>query len=80
MFDLQTIIHMNEKAARAKPEDNFSRECSWQGDPQHGVVVHSAKFRNTVFIVGGRAKRFIAAWWSTTDQSRRNRIAEALFV
>lgn len=80
MFDLQTIVKMNDRACQAKPEDNFSRECSWQGDPIHGVVVHSAKFRNTVYIVGGPAKRFITRWWSTTDQNRRNRIAEALFV
>jgi hypothetical protein len=79
MFDLQTLIKINNKPA-VKAENNFDRECSWQGDPVRGVVVHSAKFRNTVFIVGGRAKRFITAWWSTTDQSRRNRIAEALFA
>ena len=80
MYDLQTIIHINNKAAQAKPEDNFSRECSWQGDPLHGVVVHSAKYRNTVYLVGGKAKRFIAKWWSTTDQNLRNHYAEALFV
>ena len=44
---------MNNRACRVKVEDNHSRECSWQGDPMHGVVVHSAKFRNTVFIIGG---------------------------
>ena len=71
---------MNNHACRVKVEDNHSRECSWQGDPQHGVVVHSAKFRNTVFIMGGKAKRFIAAWWSTNNQEQRNHMAEALFV
>lgn len=80
MFDLNTIVHMNEVANRVKVEDNHSRECSWTGDPQHGVIVHSAKFRNTVFLVGGQAKRFITRWWSTTDQNRRNHMAEALFA
>lgn len=80
MHSLQGIIAMNNNACRVKVEDNHSRECSWTGDPDHGVVVHSAKFRNTVFIGGARAKRFITAWWSTTDQNKRNHIAEALFI
>jgi hypothetical protein len=80
MHSLEGIIAMNDRAARVKVEDNHNRECSWQGDSLHGIVVHSAKFRNTVYLVGGRAKRFIAKWWSTTDQNRRNSYAEALFV
>jgi hypothetical protein len=80
MHSLEAIVAMNERACRVKVEDNHNRECSWQGDPLHGVVVHSAKYRNTVYLVGGKAKRFIAKWWSTTDQNLRNHYAEALFA
>lgn len=80
MHSLEGIIAMNNQACKVKVEDNHNRECSWQGDPIHGVVIHSAKYRNTVYLVGGRAKRFIAKWWSTTDQNLRNHYAEALFA
>jgi hypothetical protein len=85
MFDLETIVKMNDKAARVAPiEDNHSRACSFTGDSRGGVVLHSAKFRNTVFLNGSlrssrQAANFIRRWNSVNSQEARNRIVEGYF-
>jgi hypothetical protein len=87
MHDLKEIIDINERAARVKPcEDNHSRECSYQGDAVTGIILHSARLRNTGFLRGdqknpGRspAGRFLAKWLGTTDTGKRNHLVESYF-
>ena len=80
MFDLDTIIVMNERASQAKPEDNFSRDCSYSGDPKNGVVLHSARLRNTVFLYPRQAKNFIRRWFSVNSKEAQNHLVESYFA
>ena len=85
MFDLQTIVKINDRASQVKVEDNHNRACSYSGDSRGGVVLHSAKFRNTVFLRGSvdhsrAAAGFISRWFSVNSQEARNRIVESYFV
>ncbi len=71
---------MNAKAA-VKAENNFDRHCSFQGDVQDGVVLHSAKLRNTVFLSpGARASKFLRQWWSRSSQESRDTLVEGYFI
>jgi regulatory protein YycI of two-component signal transduction system YycFG len=81
MYALNQIIRMNREAVeQSMREDNFSRHCSFAGNSQEGVVLHSAKHRNTVFLRGGRqAAAFLAAWWSVNSQEQRDHLVESYF-
>jgi hypothetical protein len=72
---------MNREAVEASfKEDNHSRHCSFAGNSAEGVVLHSAKHRNTVFLKAGRqAAAFIARWWSVNSQEARDRLVESYF-
>lgn len=72
---------MNREAAQAvSAETETNRHCSFSGTPEDGVVLHSAKHRNTVFLTGGRAaRRFTVAWWSVNSQEARDRLVEGYF-
>ena len=80
MHSLDQIVRMNREACKAKQEDNFSRHCSFSGTAAEGVVLHSAKHRNTVFLREGRqAAAFLARWWSMRSQAKRNQLVESYF-
>ena len=72
---------MNREAAAAWiVENETNRPCSFAGDSASGVVLHSAKHRNTVFVQGGRsAAAFLARWWSVNSQEARDRLVESYF-
>lgn len=71
---------MNNRAA-VKAESNFDRHCSFSGDSKSGVVLHSARLRNTVFLSAGkRASDFLRRWWSVNSQEARNKLVEGYFV
>lgn len=58
MFDLQTIVKMN--STPVKIEDNHNRHCSFSGSVSEGIVLHSAKRRDTVFLsAGARSASFV---------------------
>lgn len=82
MHSLEGIVKMNRLAVeKSMREDNFSRHCSYAGSAQGGVVLHSAKRRNTVFLAAGRpAAAFIASWWSVNSQEQRDRLVEGYFA
>jgi hypothetical protein len=73
---------MNRKAVEAADaiEDNHNRHCSFSGDAKNGVVLHSAKLRNTVFLYPLQAKRFLVKWFSVNSQEARDSIVESYFV
>jgi hypothetical protein len=55
MMDLETLHKENDAAvARAErsAETETTRHCSFTGDRQQGVVLHSAKRRSTVYLPG----------------------------
>jgi hypothetical protein len=81
MFALNEIVKMNRKAAAKalRVEDNHNRACSFSGDAEHGVVLHSAKLRNTVFLAPKLAVNFLRRWYSVNSQEARNRIVEGYF-
>lgn len=78
MFDLATIRHMNERAA-APVEDNHSRHCSYAGDLSGGIVLHSAKLRNTLYLGPVGAKNFLRRWNSINSAESRDRLIESYF-
>lgn len=86
MRDLQSIIRDNNEAVRkfkanAKNiETNHNRECSMTGDAESGIVIHSAKCRETRFIpAGAAAKTFLFRYGRARSQAARNYIIEAHF-
>jgi hypothetical protein len=81
MFALNEIVEMNRRAAvrGLRREDNHNRACSYSGDAKSGVVLHSAKFRNTVFLRPTLAAHFLREWNSVNSQEARNRIVERFF-
>ena len=80
MRDLNWIKRDNDKACQVKPEDNFSRACSYCGDAETGIVLHSALRRNTGFLKpGAQSKRFLVKWFGTNSQEKRNEIVESYF-
>lgn len=80
MHSLSGIIRLNRLAAEKQPESNFDRHCSFQGTARDGVVLHSARFRNTVFLKPGRQSAvFLASWWSVNSQEQRDALVEGYF-
>ncbi len=80
MHSLSGIRAMNEKAVRrAKAETETSRHCSFAGDTESGVVLHSAKQRSTIFLAPRRAKLFLVRWFGTNSDEARDRIVESYF-
>lgn len=81
MHGLQEIIRMNDQAVQAAQvvETNFNRHCSFSGDACSGVVLHSAKLRNTAFLPPARAKRFLAKWGSVNSAEQRDHLVESYF-
>jgi hypothetical protein len=81
MFALAEIVEMNRRAAvkAVKAENNFDRLCSWSGDSKRGIVLHSAKFRNTVFLRPKLAADFVRRWLSVNSQDARNTLVERFF-
>lgn len=85
MFDLQTIVKINRRKP-VKAENNFDRECSFNGDAESGVVLHSALLRNTAYLPGAKdparqspAARFLARWHSLNSVESRNALVESYF-
>ena len=82
MRDLATIIRDNDRAveqfrAKQRVEDNHNRQSSYIGDVHQGVVLHSARHRNTVFLRPGKAAAsFLAAALATRDE---NALIESYF-
>lgn len=86
MRDLQQIIADNNAAVerfklkQKAGEDNYNRNCSFQGDSSSGVILHSAKCRETRFIRGGKdAAAFCSRWVACKSQAARNRLVESFF-
>ena len=66
----------NEAVARARrvaDESETNRRCSYQGDPESGIVLHSAKQRATVFVKAGKpAQQFMAKWLATNSDVKHD--------
>ena len=84
MHSLEGITAMNaaavRKAKRGAAETETSRHCSFSGDRDAGVVLHSAKQRSTVFVSKGPAAAcFLMQWHATNSAEVRDRIVETYF-
>lgn len=86
MHSLSTLGKLNEKREadfrkRVAIEGTFNRHCSYSGDVESGVVLHSAKRRSTAFVsAGDRAKAFLVKWFGTNSAEARDEIVEAYFA
>ncbi len=76
MHGLSEIIAMNARPVRV--EDNHNRQCSWTGD-KSGIVLHSAKLRNTAFLPPARAKLFLLRIAERSTVAARNKLIESYF-
>lgn len=79
MFGLAEIRKLNDLAVKVKVEDNHNRNCSFAGDVKSGLVLHSAKLRNTVYLEPSRSIIFLREWAKVRSQSRRNALIESYF-
>ncbi len=71
---------MNRKAVRrSQAETETSRHCSFAGDKDTGVILHSAKKRSTSFLAPHGAKQFLAKWYGTNSAEARDRLVESYF-
>lgn len=79
MYCLAVIQSINAPSAK-KPaiEDNSNRHCSYL-QSRGGIVLHSASLRSTGFIGPAASKRFLAEWFGTNSQTKRDAIVESYF-
>lgn len=62
-----------------KVEDNHNRHCSWTGSVRDGIVLHSAKLRNTLFLAPPKAARFMDKIRGMRTDSARDAMIESYF-
>jgi hypothetical protein len=81
MYCLEEIVRRNENAAaRSALRKKTKRRCSFCGDAQRGIVIHSARLRDTRFIAAGiPAKRFLAGWYGTNSADAHDVLVESYF-
>lgn len=80
MYSLNTLHRINAKAASAPArETETSRNCSYCEQPDGAVVLHSARQRSTAYIGPEAGKRFLAAWFGTNSQEKKNSLVESYF-
>jgi hypothetical protein len=86
MYSLAVIKSLNSDSALRKREtlrrSCLTRDCS-HAESRGGVVLHSAAQRSTVFLVGARARTFLAkvlvARGGPEGQPAYNRLVESYF-
>jgi len=78
MHGLTEIIAMNNRATE-KVEDNHNRHCSWTGSVADGIVLHSAKLRNTVFLAPAKAAKFVTRLRKAKTGIERDHLIESYF-
>jgi hypothetical protein len=79
MYSLEQIVKLNRKPA-VKAENNFDRQCSYSGDADAGIVLHSALLRNTIYLQAGKSsRRFLKRWELAGTEGERNQLVEAYF-
>jgi len=61
MYNLPTLYRLNANAGRNPcSETETTRHCSYTGNAEKGIVLHSAKKRSTAFVsAGNRAETFL---------------------
>lgn len=83
MHSLEGIRKMNDEeiARRARQgETETTRNSSYAGNADQGVVLHSAKQRSTMFVKpGAPAEKFLKSWESSGDLASRNKLVESYF-
>jgi len=78
----------NEAVAKAKAlregklgESETARHCSYAGDVDSGIVLHSAKNRSTAFVAkGAKSRAFLATWFGTNSAQKRDELVESYFA
>lgn len=86
MHSLSGIIALNNAAIRrakqkAQAESETDRRCSYCGDAEQGIVLHSAKQRSTVFVsAGAPSVKFLAKWHGTNSDEAHDALVESYFA
>jgi len=61
-------------------ETETGRHTSYAGDPESGLVLHSAKQRSTVFVrPGNEANAFLSKWQQAPNQAAKDQVVESYF-
>jgi hypothetical protein len=83
MYSLNSIRKINDaRCAKPAAEETFTRHCSHAVSVKDGVrsvVLHSAKHRNTAFITGATATRFLAELQAENSDTRRDAVIERYY-
>ncbi len=78
MYSLEVIQAMNRNTSGLKVESETTRHCSYAVGGT-GIVLHSAKKRNTVFLRNGRDTDAFYRKIGTKDRSGQDRVIESYF-
>ena len=79
MYSLTTIIALNN-IDRRNAENEVTRHCSYTGNVERGLVLHSAKLRSTAFVSAGLySKLFLAEHAKCKTIAARDAHIEAQF-
>lgn len=83
MYSLNTLRKINaDRCAAPAREDELTRHashCVSVKDGVRSVVLHSAKHRNTAFITGHAATRFLAEFQATNSVTKQDALIEAYY-
>ena len=83
MYSLNTLRKLNDaRCAAPAREDELTRHCSHCVSVKDGVrsvVLHSAKHRNTAFISGHTATRFLAELQGSNSVVEHDAITERYY-
>ena len=82
MYCLESIKKMNcdaVKRQRRNAEQETTRLSSFSGEPYSGLILHSAKNRSTVFLLGAAARAFLADYSKAKGKLAKNAVIESYF-
>lgn len=81
MYDLPTLSRLNANADRNLcSETETTRHCSYTGNPDKGIVLHSAKKRSTAFLSPGpRSETFLTLRRVCRSPESLDRLVESYF-
>jgi len=80
MYSLPTLMRLNAQP-RPAAETETTRHCSFNGNASRGVIIHSAKHRNTLFLqAGDDASAFLRSYRARRSAGSRDRLIESYFA
>ncbi len=78
MYSLEIIRAINARPP-VRTETETTRHCSFSGNAERGIVLHSARQRSTAFLSDFQARMFLLEWRHTAPGAKRDELIEAYF-